>query len=793
MIMAQCETSDFSQQNSVNTNYVLESLAQITSTTFSVTSTADTMTPASSFVDKSTSSFSPTDSTNNSSVNIPQAANKPKLGTYLIDRTIGKGIFSVVKLATHTITGINLAIKIIDKTRLDAENLTKIYRESEILKKLHHPNIVKLFQVMETPRLLYIAMEFLPNGEVFDYIANHGRFPEPEARVKFLDVLHAVDHIHSMGIVHRDIKAENLLFDAHMNIKLTDFSFGTHYSSSASQPLLTTWCGSPPYAAPEIFKGEPYVGTKADIWSLGVVLYVMVCGTLPFDAQPLPYLKNQVLSASFRIPYWLSLTCERLIRSMLSKCPVKRPSTQEIKQHPWLTSVPVAAVHRQCVRSTTTHPVHQSLPQQLYPHPRQYQHSSAHRASVGDQPHGGPRLPGFSTDSLDVSVDQGLSNSPDQAYERSSSTIVPQTTTNEPGIHSSTPEGAAGSPNEFVLLIMESLGMKRSQILESLERHAYDHLMATYLLLGEKLRRHRHHLPFGLPIQSTVGSPQTMCELDALSVGNQPTMTMEIGHPKHSRVDSAVDVKCSSSESEFRATVALSTSVSDIEQPNSCGVENRWNPVDNHHRLRPPSPQFTSPLSQNPDAALLASSRRPIRPAPNTRFPSYSDSNNPITCFYPPHLTQPHRSLAPDKPVKNQEVPLFSSISPNQFGPSVFSTSPTDSLALSATTTNNTFGSLHSDIDSPHPVLTTDFQTGVASIQLQSMMTDRDSVSGAQTNLPWLIHDERAAPPVHRRTLARRKYVVFTPPDHLDQLVQAVMAEKSIDETKPARADVSGD
>ncbi|OON15071.1 hypothetical protein X801_09131, partial [Opisthorchis viverrini] len=204
---------------------------------------------------------------------------------------------------------------------------------------------------METPRLLCLVMEFLPNGEVFDYIATHGRFSEDQARVKFMDVLCAVDYAHSCGIVHRDLKAENLLFDADMNIKLIgecckrlvpintvrtcfafgralsvpmqfraelwnapccissecDFSFGTHHLESSSQPLLTTWCGSPPYAAPEIFKGEPYVGAKADIWSLGVVLYVMVCGTLPFDAQPLPHLKKQVLSASFRVPYWLSL------------------------------------------------------------------------------------------------------------------------------------------------------------------------------------------------------------------------------------------------------------------------------------------------------------------------------------------------------------------------------------------------------------------------------------------------------------------------------------------------------
>ncbi|CAH8464881.1 unnamed protein product [Heterobilharzia americana] len=248
-----------------------------------------------------------------------QQSSKPKLGTYVIERTIGKGIFSSVKLARHTITGIFVAIKIIDKSCLSPENLKKVYRESDILKELHHSNIVKLYQVMETQRLLCMVMEYVSNGELFDYIATYGRFSEVDARVKFLDVLSAVDYIHSCGIVHRDLKAENILLDSEMNIKLVDFSFGTYFSSS--DQLLSTWCGSPPYAAPEIFLGEPYIGVKADIWSLGVILYVMVCGALPFDAQSLPHLKNQVLSASFRVPYWLSMSCEQVIRSMLSREP----------------------------------------------------------------------------------------------------------------------------------------------------------------------------------------------------------------------------------------------------------------------------------------------------------------------------------------------------------------------------------------------------------------------------------------------------------------------------------------
>ncbi|XP_069470404.1 serine/threonine-protein kinase SIK2 isoform X2 [Ambystoma mexicanum] len=262
-----------------------------------------------------------------------------RVGFYDIERTLGKGNFAVVKLARHRITKSEVAIKIIDKSQLDAVNLEKIYREVQIMKMLDHPHIIKLYQVMETKSMLYLVTEYAKNGEIFDYLANHGRLSEPEARRKFWQILSAVEYCHSRKIVHRDLKAENLLLDNHMNIKIADFGFGNFYT--AGEPLAT-WCGSPPYAAPEVFEGQQYEGPQLDIWSMGVVLYVLVCGALPFDGPTLPVLRQRVLEGRFRIPYFMSEECEHLIRRILVLEPSKRLTIAQIKEHKWMmVDVPV--------------------------------------------------------------------------------------------------------------------------------------------------------------------------------------------------------------------------------------------------------------------------------------------------------------------------------------------------------------------------------------------------------------------------------------------------------------------
>ncbi|KAM8903203.1 serine/threonine-protein kinase SIK2 isoform 2-T2 [Spinachia spinachia] len=267
------------------------------------------------------------------SVQKPLLRGPVRVGFYDIERTLGKGNFAVVKLARHRITKTEVAIKIIDKTQLDAVNLEKIYREVQIMKMLDHPHIIKLYQVMETKNMLYLVTEYAKNGEIFDYLAKHGRLSELEARRKFWQILSAVEYCHNRNIVHRDLKAENLLLDGHMNIKIADFGFGNFFQPG--EPLAT-WCGSPPYAAPEVFEGQQYEGPQLDIWSMGVVLYVLVCGALPFDGPTLPVLRQRVLEGRFRIPYFMTEDCEHLIRRMLVLDPSKRLSVAQIKEHKWM-------------------------------------------------------------------------------------------------------------------------------------------------------------------------------------------------------------------------------------------------------------------------------------------------------------------------------------------------------------------------------------------------------------------------------------------------------------------------
>lgn len=212
------------------------------------------------------------------------ADEQPHIGNYRLLKTIGKGNFAKVKLARHILTGKEVAVKIIDKTQLNSSSLQKLFREVRIMKVLNHPNIVKLFEVIETEKTLYLVMEYASGGEVFDYLVAHGRMKEKEARAKFRQIVSAVQYCHQKFIVHRDLKAENLLLDADMNIKIADFGFSNEFTFGNK---LDTFCGSPPYAAPELFQGKKYDGPEVDVWSLGVILYTLVSGSLPFDGQNL--------------------------------------------------------------------------------------------------------------------------------------------------------------------------------------------------------------------------------------------------------------------------------------------------------------------------------------------------------------------------------------------------------------------------------------------------------------------------------------------------------------------------
>ncbi|XP_054913282.1 MAP/microtubule affinity-regulating kinase 3a isoform X16 [Poeciliopsis prolifica] len=260
---------------------------------------------------------------------------QPHVGNYRLLKTIGKGNFAKVKLARHILTGREVAIKIIDKTQLNPNSLQKLFREVRIMKILNHPNIVKLFEVIETERTLYLVMEYASGGEVFDYLVAHGRMKEKEARAKFRQIVSAVQYCHQKHIVHRDLKAENLLLDADMNIKIADFGFSNEFTLGNK---LDTFCGSPPYAAPELFQGKKYDGPEVDVWSLGVILYTLVSGSLPFDGQNLKELRERVLRGKYRIPFYMSTDCENLLKRFLVLNPTKRGTLEQIMKDRWINS-----------------------------------------------------------------------------------------------------------------------------------------------------------------------------------------------------------------------------------------------------------------------------------------------------------------------------------------------------------------------------------------------------------------------------------------------------------------------
>ncbi|XP_017166014.1 serine/threonine-protein kinase MARK2 isoform X7 [Poecilia reticulata] len=258
---------------------------------------------------------------------------QPHVGNYRLLKTIGKGNFAKVKLARHVLTSKEVAVKIIDKTQLNSSSLQKLFREVRIMKMLNHPNIVKLFEVIETEKTLYLVMEYASGGEVFDYLVAHGRMKEKEARAKFRQIVSAVQYCHQKCIVHRDLKAENLLLDADMNIKIADFGFSNEFTLGNK---LDTFCGSPPYAAPELFQGKKYDGPEVDVWSLGVILYTLVSGSLPFDGQNLKELRERVLRGKYRIPFYMSTDCENLLKKFLILNPSKRGSLEQIMRDRWM-------------------------------------------------------------------------------------------------------------------------------------------------------------------------------------------------------------------------------------------------------------------------------------------------------------------------------------------------------------------------------------------------------------------------------------------------------------------------
>ncbi|XP_026660453.2 CBL-interacting serine/threonine-protein kinase 21 isoform X2 [Phoenix dactylifera] len=255
------------------------------------------------------------------------------IGKYHLGRTIGEGNFAKVKLAVNTETNKNVAVKIIDKKMvLQNKLMYQVKREISTMKLLHHPNIVKIYEVIATKTRIYLVMEYVPGGQLSDKLYYLKRLDEREARKFFQQLIDAMDYCHGRGVYHRDLKPENLLLDGKGNLKVSDFGLCVLRKPG---DLLSTACGSPSYVAPEVIVHKHYEGAAADVWSCGVILFELLAGYLPFEDRSLMNLYRKISRAEYTCPYWFTASQRKLISKMLDPLPTKRATIAKILEDEW--------------------------------------------------------------------------------------------------------------------------------------------------------------------------------------------------------------------------------------------------------------------------------------------------------------------------------------------------------------------------------------------------------------------------------------------------------------------------
>ncbi|XP_031416153.1 maternal embryonic leucine zipper kinase [Clupea harengus] len=256
------------------------------------------------------------------------------LNYYEVYDTIGSGGFAKVKLGRHILTGEKVAIKIMEKKDL-GDDLPRVKTEIEAMKNLSHQHVCRLYHVIETLSRIYMVLEYCPGGELFDYIIAKDRLSEEETRVFFRQIVSALAYVHSKGYAHRDLKPENLLIDEDHNLKLIDFGLCAKPKGGLGDELMTC-CGSPAYAAPELIQGKSYIGSEADVWSMGVLLYALMCGYLPFDDDNCMALYRKITRGKYSNPPWLSPASILLLNQMMQVDPKRRLTVRQLLTHPWV-------------------------------------------------------------------------------------------------------------------------------------------------------------------------------------------------------------------------------------------------------------------------------------------------------------------------------------------------------------------------------------------------------------------------------------------------------------------------
>ncbi|CAJ2661816.1 unnamed protein product [Trifolium pratense] len=259
-----------------------------------------------------------------------------RLGKYELGKTLGEGNFGKVKLAKNTDSEQFFAVKILEKNKIvDLNNTDQIKREISTLKLLKHPNVVRLYEVLASKTKIYMVLEYVNGGELFDKISSKGKLTEAHGRKMFQQLIDGVSYCHNKGVFHRDLKLENVLLDAKGNIKITDFNLSALPQHCRADGLLHTTCGSPNYVAPEILANRGYDGAKSDIWSCGVILYVILTGYLPFDDRNLAVLYQKIFKGEVQIPRWLSPGAQNIIKRILDPNPKTRITMSMIKEDEW--------------------------------------------------------------------------------------------------------------------------------------------------------------------------------------------------------------------------------------------------------------------------------------------------------------------------------------------------------------------------------------------------------------------------------------------------------------------------
>ncbi|XP_056587120.1 serine/threonine-protein kinase NIM1 isoform X2 [Triplophysa dalaica] len=271
-----------------------------------------------------------------------------RVGFYKVRGQIGCGNFSKVKLAFHALTKDKVALKILEKRRLDLQTQNMLSREIANMESLYHPNLLPLYEVVETQSRLYLVLEFAEDGDLHTRISTAGKLSDQESKIVFAQILSAVKYMHENNIIHRDLKAENVLYTSKTCVKVADLGFSRRVNNH--NQALDTFCGSPPYAAPELFKDDSYIGPPVDVWAMGVLLFFMVTGTLPFRADTVAKLRRAVLEGAYVLPPWVSAPCQQVIRGILKPDPSERCALDQMVGCEWLLPVelfhPIPPLHQ---------------------------------------------------------------------------------------------------------------------------------------------------------------------------------------------------------------------------------------------------------------------------------------------------------------------------------------------------------------------------------------------------------------------------------------------------------------